>query len=102
MNKILFNKLMGLLDVAYKTTLEFKGGYSDHFYDVKDFRSELERILNYGKKNNRIDIKDLGNLKIWFMPSYDWDDLIGNNELGNEILSILLKIDNRNSISEEK
>lgn len=82
------------LKKAEKILSEYSGGYSGEHLSAEEFHKDLlDRIkkLEYG--DNSV-IEDLW---VWFAPTCQWDDFVGNIELGERIFQKLDKIKNKPS-----
>ncbi|WP_258101130.1 hypothetical protein [Marinoscillum pacificum] len=82
-----FFELLDLLHQAEKLLENYKGGYSGEFLSAEEFHgSLLEEIDNIEFGNQH----DLTNIAIWFAPTQQWDDFVGEEglELGNKIYDI--------------
>jgi len=82
-------KIITLLEKAYYLAMQKTGGFSDHFLIIDDFQEALKNSIQKIKNEEYQVIDDL---IAWFEPTYDWDDFVGDVELGNEIYSVLNQI----------
>ena len=73
------------LNEAVNAASKYTGGWSDNFYLAEDFYEALKEATEKLKKG---DTSKLGDLFLWFFPTYDWDDFVGDVELGNEIFEL--------------
>jgi hypothetical protein len=74
---------------AYPLASEFRGGYSERFDSAESFTQAL------GTAISQLEHGDLGVLRkvsLWFLPTSDWDDLVGLDglELGQRVSDMLL------------
>ena len=86
-----------LLGEAQELLSHFEGGYSDHFFSAADFHLALVNSIDQIKAGHN---DQIGNLYLWFAPSYDWDDFTGTagESLGNEIYNLLFELKNYSGI----
>ena len=82
------NKLILKLNQAVELASCYSGGYSDSFDDAQEFYKALKLSTEKLSKGDNSVIKDI---HLWFMPTSDWDDLIGREgiNLANEILELI-------------
>lgn len=81
--------LIGLLEKAASLVSEYRGAYSGGHLSAEDFHRDL--LASIGKlKNGRIVV--LEDLWIWFAPTCQWDDLVGDVNLGNEVFNQIEKV----------
>jgi hypothetical protein len=90
MMKVKLENLIALLSEAYQMALEYEGGYSDNFFNATEFQQALAESIENLKNDNYV--SEIKKLVAWFSPSCDWDDLVGDEEMGNKVFSELLKI----------
>lgn len=79
------------LEKAVELAAQYSGGWSDHHFSAEEFHANLASKVDLLKSG---DTRVLADLLIWFTPSYDWDDFIGEEgmPLANSIHSKLLMI----------
>jgi len=82
------NNLIEKLEEAVEITGNCNDNYSDHFSNIDDFYQAMKNALDKIKSG---DNSVLNSLTAWFVPSYDWDDFVGDVELGNKIFKLLIK-----------
>jgi hypothetical protein len=81
--------LIADLKEAEKILSEYSGGYSGEHLSAEEFhRDILDRI----KKLESGDESVIEDLWIWFAPTCQWDDFVGNIELGERIFQRLNKL----------
>lgn len=79
---------------AEKILSEYSGGYSGEHLSAEEFHKDLvDRI----KKLESGDLSVIEDLWIWFAPTCQWDDFVGNVELGENIFQKLDKLKNKAS-----
>jgi len=77
------------LKKAEKILSEYSGGYSGKHISAEEFHKDiLERI----KRLENGDKSVIEDLWIWFAPTCQWDDFVGNIELGERIFQKLDKL----------
>lgn len=81
-------RLYLLLDKAEQLAGEFSGGFSNHFLSAEEFHASLTRRSS---KLESGDLEQINDLWLWFAPTGDWDDFIGQdgNDLANELFALL-------------
>ncbi len=62
--------------------------WSDHFISSNSFYEAMKDAIKRLKAN---DDSKIASLVSWFMPTYDWDDFVGDLELGNKIFKLLIQ-----------
>ena len=87
----LIKKLIVDLDKAEKIVSEYSGGYSGEFIGAEEFHEALRKHIQKLKKG---DTSVLNDLWVWFAPTCQWDDFVGNEgiDLGNRIFERLNKL----------
>jgi len=78
--------LIEKLEEAALLASQYSGGYSDNFYSAEEFYAGLKENTEKLKKG---DNSVLNRITVWFVPSYDWDDFVGDVDLGNEVFKLL-------------
>lgn len=73
---------------AHALALEFKGGFSDHFNNAEQFAKALGDAIEQFESG---DASALEQVHLWFLPTSDWDDLIGHYgiELGQSVSNLV-------------
>ena len=81
--------LLTELNKAHELASEFSGGYSERFADAESFAQALGQAVS---KLEGGDMSVLPQLSLWFLPTSDWDDLVGADgiELGQRVSDMLL------------
>ena len=93
-NRTKMSLLITDLKKAEKILSEYSGGYSGEHLSAEDFHSDLvDRI----KKLENGDESVIEDLWVWFAPTCQWDDFVGNIDLGGRIFQRLNKIKNKAS-----
>ena len=89
--------MKSLIKHLHKAEIElsnWSGGYSGEHFSAEEFRSDLRDRINRLEKGDRSVIEDLW---IWFAPTCQWDDFVGDIKLGDIIFAKLNEI-KRNGI----
>ena len=82
------------LKKAERILSEYSGGYSGEHLSTEEFYTDLvDRI----KKLVNGDESVIEDLWIWFAPTCQWDDFVGDIDLGETIFQQLDKIKNKAS-----
>jgi len=81
--------LIADLKEAEKILSEYSGGYSGEHLSAEEFHKD---ILDRIKKLESGDESVIEDLWIWFAPTCQWDDFVGNIELGERIFKKLDKL----------
>jgi len=88
-NPIKMELLINDLKKAEKILSEYSGGYSGEHLSAEEFHKDLlDRIKELEKGDENV-IEDLW---IWFAPTCQWDDFVGDIELGEKIFQQLDKM----------
>lgn len=83
------NSLIADLKKAENILSEYSGGYSGEHLSAEEFHTDLvDRI----KKLENGDESVIEDLWIWFAPTCQWDDFVGDIDLGEKIFLRLNKI----------
>lgn len=84
-------KLYRLLEKAAVLSSKYSGGYSERFLSAEEFHSGLSESIKVLKAG---DTYEINKLYLWFAPTSDWNDYIGQEgeKLANEIFSLLSEI----------
>ncbi|CAL2101681.1 hypothetical protein [Tenacibaculum sp. 190130A14a] len=91
-NKVV--SLLGDLKKAEKILSEYSGGYSGEHLSAEEFHTDLvDRIKKLENGNENV-IEDL---RVWFAPTCQWDDFVGDIDLGERIFQQLDRIKNKAS-----
>ncbi|MCT4581767.1 MAG: hypothetical protein N4A35_10145 [Flavobacteriales bacterium] len=81
------DELIVLLEEAIQNLEDEGNGYSDHFINLDAFINAIKK----SKKTLLVgDFSVIKDLELWFSPTSDWDDFNGDEDLGNQIFSIIL------------
>lgn len=93
-NQTKMSSLISDLKKAGKILSEYLGGYSGEHLSAEEFHTDLiDRI----KKLENGDESVIEDLWIWFAPTCQWDDFVGDIDLGERIFQRLNKIKNNTS-----
>ncbi len=93
-NRTKISSLITDLKKAEKILSEYSGGYSGEYLSTEEFHEDLiDRI----KKLENGDESVIEDLWIWFAPTCQWDDFVGDIDLGERIFQRLNKIKNKAS-----
>lgn len=76
------------LKKAAETLSEYSGGYSGEHLSAEEFYRDLVDRINKFENGDDSVIEDLW---IWFAPTCQWDDFVGNVELGERIYQKIIK-----------
>ena len=79
------------LKQAEKILSEYSGGYSGEHLSAEEFHKDLVYRINKLEGGDNTVIEDLW---IWFAPTCQWDDFVGNVDLGEKIFRQLDKLQN--------
>ncbi len=79
---------------AEKIVSEYTGGYSGEHLSAEEFHKDLVDRIEKLENGDKSVINDLW---IWFAPTCQWDDFVGNADLGERIFQKLNKIKNNAS-----
>ena len=82
------------LKKAEKILMEYSGGYSGEYLSAEEFLKDLTKNIAELESGNTNVINDLW---IWFAPTCQWDDFVGNVELGEKIFKQLNYLKNKAS-----
>ena len=88
-NRIKMKSLISDLKRAEKILSEYSGGYSGEHLSAEEFHKDLVDRINKLENGDKSVIEDLW---IWFAPTCQWDDFVGNAELGEKIFQKIEKI----------
>ncbi len=86
------NELIEKIEIAIKMVAQSPDNWSDHFSSTEDFHRAMKDAL---EKLRSGDNSVINSLIAWFVPSYDWDDFVGDVDLGNEIYDLLIEYRNQ-------
>lgn len=81
--------LITLLQAASNKTAKLTGGYSGNHLSVEEFHAYLMKSINQLRQK---DFSVLDNLWGWFAPTCQWDDFVGDVEMGDSIFRQIDKI----------
>jgi hypothetical protein len=83
-----YDRLIQLLGQAIDLAAQYSGGYSERFLGAEEFAAALHNAL---EQLNAGDKSVIETLWLWFLPTSDWDDLVGweGVDLGNKIEGLL-------------
>lgn len=77
------------LKKAGKILSEYSGGYSGKFLSAEEFHKDLlDSITKLENGDNSV----IENLWVWFAPTCQWDDFVGDIDLGEKIFQKLDEI----------
>ena len=79
------------LKQAEKILSEYSGGYSGEHLSAEEFHKDLVDRINKLEGGDNTVIEDLW---IWFAPTCQWDDFVGDVNLGEKIFRQLDKLQN--------
>ncbi len=83
------NPLLEALKKAAHELSQYTGGYSTEFDSAEDFHQALvDRI----KRLEAGDVAVLPELYIWFAPTSDWDDFVGDAAMGEQVFQLLHQV----------
>lgn len=94
MNRNKMYSLITDLKKAEEILSKYSGGYSGEHLSAEEFHKDLIDRIN---KLENGDESVIENLWIWFAPTCQWDDFVGNIDLGERIFQELNKIKNKAS-----
>lgn len=77
------------LKQAEKIVSEYSGGYSGEHLSAEEFHKDLVDRINKLENGDMSVIEDLW---IWFAPTCQWDDFVGDVELGEKIFRQLNRL----------
>ncbi len=93
-NRTEMSSLITDLKKAEKILSEYSVGYSGKHSSAEEFHTDLvDRI----KKLENGDESVIEELWVWFAPTCQWDDFVGEIDLGERIFQQLNKIKNKAS-----
>lgn len=82
------------LKKAERILTEYSGGYSGEHLSAEEFHKDLvDRITKLENGDERV----IEELWVWFAPTCQWDDFVGNIDLGERIFKRLNRIKNKAS-----
>ena len=73
---------------------QYSGGYSGEHLSAEEFHKDLVDRISKLESGEESVIEDLW---IWFAPTCQWDDFVGNIDLGERIFQRLNRIKNKAS-----
>ena len=82
-------ELISDLKKAERIVSEYTGGYSGEHLSAEEFHKDLKERIERLEQGDESVIEDLW---IWFAPTCQWDDFVGQIELGEKIFQKLNKI----------
>lgn len=87
------------LEKAEIIASQYSGGYSERFLSAEEFHAALKDKIKKLKEGKYFVIDELN---IWFLPTSDWDDFIGEEgiEIGNKISKQLSRLQKKLDIKE--
>ena len=88
------NSLISDLKQAEKILSEYSGGYSGEHFSAEEFHKDLVDRISKLENGDQSVIEDLW---VWFAPTCQWDDFVGDIDLGERIFQQLSNIKNRTS-----
>lgn len=81
--------LINDLKEAEKILSEYSGGYSGEHMSAEEFHQDLKaRIVELENENEAV----LEDVWIWFAPTCQWDDFVGDAELGERIFQQIIAL----------
>ncbi len=93
-NRNKMDSLISDLKKAEKILSEYSGGYSGEHLSAEEFHKDLVDRINKLENGDKSVIEDLW---IWFAPTCQWDDFVGNIDLGEKIFQRLNRMKNKAS-----
>ena len=93
-NRTKISSLITDLEKAEKILSEYSGGYSGEHSSAEEFHTDLVDRIKKLENGDETVIEDLW---IWFAPTCQWDDFVGEIDLGERIFQRLNKIKNKAS-----
>ena len=93
-NRSKVNSLITDLKKAENILSEYYEGYSGEHLSAEEFHTDLVGRIKKLVNGDESVIEDLW---IWFAPTCQWDDLVGDIDLGERIFQQLNKIKNKAS-----
>jgi hypothetical protein len=81
--------LIADLKKAEKILSEYSDGYSGQHLSAEEFHKDIVDRIKRLESGDESVIEDLW---IWFAPTCQWDDFVGNIELGERIFQKLDKL----------
>ncbi len=88
-NRNKMESLIRNLKKAEKILSEYSGGYSGEHLSAEEFHKDIVDRIKRLESGDKSVIEDLW---IWFAPTCQWDDFVGNIELGERIFQKLDKL----------
>lgn len=88
------NDLLSDLKKAEKILAEYSGGYSGEHLSAEEFHKDLIDRISILENGDETVIEDLWR---WFAPTCQWDDFVGNVDLGERIFQQLNRLKNKAS-----
>ena len=83
------NSLIKDLKKSAEILSEFSGGYSGEHLSAEEFHQDLiDRIIKLENGDDSV----LEDLWIWFAPTCQWDDFVGDVNLGERIYQKIIKL----------
>lgn len=88
-SKNYIQSLINDLKEAEKILSEYSGGYSGQYISAEEFHKDLkDRIFKLENGNEAV----LEDLWIWFAPSCQWDEFVGDAILGERIFQQIIAL----------
>lgn len=83
------NSLIKDLKKSAEILSEYSGCYSGEHLSAEEFHQDLvDRIMKLEKGDDSV----LEDLWIWFAPTCQWDDFVGDVDLGERIYQKIIKL----------
>jgi len=82
------NNLISDLKKAEKILSEYSGGYSGEYWSAEEFHKDLVDRISKLENGDEAVIEELWT---WFAPTCEWDDFVGDVNLGERIFQQLNK-----------
>lgn len=91
MGESLRDRLLKKLKLAVELSRKCPDNWSEHFSSSKEFYEAMKDAYKKLKDGDNSVVVDFIS---WFIPSYDWDDFVGDVDLGNDIYDLLIDYSN--------
>ncbi|WP_142724440.1 MULTISPECIES: hypothetical protein [unclassified Chryseobacterium] len=83
--------LINGLRQAERMLSEFSGGYSGQYFSAEEFHKDLKDHIFELENGNKAVLEDLF---IWFAPTCQWDEFVGDTILGERIFQQITTLKN--------
>lgn len=85
--------LINDLKDAEKILSEYSGGYSGQYFSAEEFHQDLKDRISKLENGNKAVLEDLW---IWFAPTCQWNEFVGDAILGERIFQQIIALKNKN------